>query len=452
MTFFKKRLCLVVLIHAIAVSTFSQPGGPFTKMPPLLLRKDLTMLKDTLEKIHPGLYRYKDKLTLDRIFDSCLGAIKDSMTVTGFYALTSYFIGAIEDGHTNCRLPGSLMNEYMNQVKVFPAMVQFIHDRAFIICCNQDADLAESELLSINHHPLREIIQRLFAYIPSDGGITSRKNWELSGAFPLLYNIVYGAQNDFTIAYRTKNKSVKSTVLQADYSTSIKCANLFTRPKKYLQLSYEPGNIAILTIKTFFNGFLNQTGEHFSQFIDSAFSDITNKGTRKLLIDLRGNQGGNDENGALLYRYLTAKSFEYYASLASTTSIFPSNAHPNLGTQYSKENNFGGKVYLLTDGRSFSTTAEFAAVVKSNNRGKFIGEEAGGGYYGNTSGDDITLNLPYSGISCRIPMVKYTLAVKKLKQKDNGIMPDYPVYLTISDLVEGKDRQMEYALKIVTKE
>jgi hypothetical protein len=364
-----------MLIHAIASTAFTQSGSPFVKMPPTLLRKDLTMLKDTLEKIHPGLHRYKDKPTLNHVFDSCLGTIKDSMAVTDFYALTSYYIAAIEDGHTNCRLPAPLLNDYMHQVKLFPAMVQFIHNRAFIICCNQDASLAESELLSINHHPLNEIIQRLFTCIPSDGGIPSHKNWELSGVFPVLYNIVYGAQNDFNIGYKTTDGAVKSIVLQGDYSTTVKCANLFTRPKKYLQLSYAPGNIAILTIKTFFDGFLSQTGEHFSQFLDSAFRDINSKGAQRLLIDLRGNQGGNDENGALLYRFLTAKQFKYYASLASTTRIFPENAHPNLPTQYPKENNFGGKVYLLTDGRSFSATAEFAAVAKTNHRCNLLGKQ-----------------------------------------------------------------------------
>jgi C-terminal processing protease CtpA/Prc len=119
-----------------------------------------------------------------------------------------------------------------------------------------------------------------------------------------------------------------------------------------------------------------------------------------------------------------------------------------LGIKSPAENNFKGNVFFLIDGRSFSASAEFAAVARSNNRGLFIGEETGGGYYGNTSGDEKNITLPNTNITVRIPMVKYVSAVKKAKYSDRGVIPDYISFPDLDYFIQHSDIQLEYALKI----
>ncbi|GGB22166.1 hypothetical protein GCM10011511_52550 [Puia dinghuensis] len=395
------------------------------------------------------MYRYKTKKELDGIWDSCYASITDSMTVPGFYALTSFAIASLEDGHSNCRLPQDATKEYISHVSVFPAIVMFINNHGYIYCCKQNDSLAGSEIMEINGRPMSQIIHRLFDYIPSDAGIQSRKNWELPEYFNILFNLVFGKQRNYEVSYKTIDGKIARAKLEARLLSDMMCPPpaLFKRPTRYLQLSYRPGDIALLTIKTFFNGFLQQTGENFSSFLDSAFNDIRLKKTRKLIIDIRRNQGGNDENGALLYAYLSQKPFRYYDSLEKTKGKLPGDSHQNLQLQQPKPNSFDGRLFILADGRSFSASSEFSSIVKTNNRGIFIGEENGGGYYGNTSGDDENVILPASQISCRIPLVKYTLAVKKLKNGDLGILPDFPCYITISDILSNTDSQLQYAIK-----
>jgi hypothetical protein len=43
------------------------------------------------------------------------------------------------------------------------------------------------------------------------------------------------------------------------------------------------------------------------------------------------------------------------------------------------------------------------------------------------------------------------MAVKKDTYTDRGVMPDYPVYLTIKDVTEHTDSQIDYALKLIEK-
>jgi hypothetical protein len=446
----------IILAVSIIISSFGLSGqvnNPvLKKMPATALRSDFLLLRDTMQKIHPAMYRYSTKKRIDYIFDSCYSKIRGSMTLVNFYLLTRFAVAAIGDGHANSKLSREFTSAYLANTKIFPAMVMFIHKKAYVFCCKQAPSLNGTQLVSINGRPLMEILQKLFSYITTDGSIESRKNWELPEDFHLLFNAVYGNSDKYCIRYKTAANETSTATLLPDTSKNFICKSPFSRPDKYLKLSYTTNNTAVLTLKTFFDGFLGQTGENFKQFLDSAFDDINNKKVTNLLIDVRNNQGGNDINGALLYSYLSKMPFSYYSTLETVHEHFTAKGHSLLGLQQPATNHFDGKVFVLMNGRSFSGVAEFAAVARSNNRAIFIGEECGGGYYGNSSGDEAMVTLPYTQITARIPLIKYTMAVKNGKSKDGGIHPDYPIDLTIGDLIAQTDGQLEYALRIVAKE
>jgi len=448
----KKKVLVCFFIVFAGVCDAQTPTTVFSKIAAYKLRSDFMMMRDTLQKIHAGLYRYKLKADLDRIFDSCLVSIKDSMTLGDFYALTRFAVAAIQDGHSNGRLPDTVMKEYVDSIKFFPAMVLFIRNRSFIFCCKQNDALSESELLSIDDHNMDTVIRRLFSYIPSDGKIDSRKNWELPEQFQLLYGTLYGFHDRFTVRYKTQKGTIQTAVLSAESIKDIICAQPFPRPVRYLQLSYPKSGIAILSIKTFSDDLLLTTKENFAVFLDSAFQALKEKNNYKLIIDIRSNQGGNDGNGSLLYSYLTASPFMYYASKETVNEKFSSADHPELRKQQPQKNFFSGKVFVLQNGRSFSGSAEFASIVKTNHRGIFIGEECGGAYIGNTSGYESMVVLPNSGITIRIPRIKYTMAVKPIAPPDRGVIPEFIYYQNISDLGDHKDVQLAYTLAIAEKE
>src|SRR6266568_3304444 len=100
MLYFKKNLVITIIACVVVINSFAQTTGyQPQKIGPGELRSDFLLLRDTLQKVHAGLYRYKSKAAMDHIFDSCYATRQDSMPVTGFYALTSFVIAAIEDGH-----------------------------------------------------------------------------------------------------------------------------------------------------------------------------------------------------------------------------------------------------------------------------------------------------------------------------------------------------------------
>ncbi|WP_336516829.1 S41 family peptidase [Pollutibacter soli] len=418
---------------------------------PELLQQDFAVFKSMLEKEHPGLYRYLDKASVNRIFDSCFSTLHRPISQLDFAKLITYAISSIKDGHTGTNVSRLLMKYYGESKKLFPVYVYFINDKAFVLC-SRIAELSPGcELLSIDSKSVTEIKNKLFQYLPSDGTIESKKMHTLNnGAFFFLFDWIYGSKERFVVQFKDFQGNIKTTVVNADLISDLDCDYENGRGKGKLELSYPIPGAALLAINTFDDSRL--AGENFfKKFLDSAFSEINRRSVSNLIIDLRGNAGGTDTYGALLYSYLADKPFKYFLSVETTTKKFTLAENELLGKQHPQPGAFRGDVYFLVNGLSFSTTADFCAIARGNNRGVFVGEETGGAYNGNTSGRVNQLQLRNSKIMVTIPLVKYINDVPETKQSDRGVIPDFKVLPSIHDILMRRDAQLEFIIEKVNE-
>ncbi len=375
------------------------------------------------------------------------------MTLVQYYSLVRYVLSGVEDGHTSAFLPPVVNKALIAQSQLFPLMVRFIGPKAYLTC-NSEGFTAGTEITAVDHHPINKLKQELFSYIPSDGSTQSGKYAEMNNGdspFFYLYRLIYGNKDTFMVSYITADGKKADKEVNAKLFKDIQCRPTPVNIDRYLQLDYPSTDVAVLTVKTFLNDKLDITHENFKDFLQSSFKELAQKHIQKLIIDVRDNGGGHDENGALLISYLTDHTFRYYASIETTRGKFAVKDHDQLAMQQPHENNFRGLVYILINGKCFSATTDFAGIARQFKNVKFIGEETGGGYYGNTSGARMTLFLPNTQIKVNIPLWTYKTAVKPAKYKDRGIIPDYPVIPTITDVLQNKDVQMEQALKLAEK-
>jgi len=89
-TYLRNILFLIASLMLIIKSYGQSPINHIQKIPPELLKKDLVLLKDSLQNLHPGLFRYKSEKEINTVFDNCYNQLDHSMTETGFFTIISY--------------------------------------------------------------------------------------------------------------------------------------------------------------------------------------------------------------------------------------------------------------------------------------------------------------------------------------------------------------------------
>jgi len=121
---------------------------------------------------------------------------------------------------------------------------------------------------------------------------------------------------------------------------------------------------------------------------------------------------------------------------------------------YKKEpkNKFSGKVYVIISPITYSGGSEFSNMVYSNDKGIFVGQETGGGYFGNTSGYIKELTLPNSHIEIDIPALQFVMNVEQKLPFGSGVIPDHKVIPTFEQYLNNVNAPLEYILKQIENE
>ncbi len=158
------------------------------------------------------------------------------------------------------------------------------------------------------------------------------------------------------------------------------------------------------------------------------------KDKKALVIDLRGNLGGSIAGLIGLGGMLSAWDLEL------GTSIYRSG--PERLSSQTKAKHFKGRMVLLVDGMTVSAAEMLSAALQDSRRAFVVGERTAG-----ETLPAITVELP-TGARLLYPIANYKSASGKLLE-GNGVIPDQVVALDRASLLEGRDVQVEAALRLL---
>jgi hypothetical protein len=431
------------------------------------LQADFQLTRRALEEAHGGIYRYTPKAQLDLIFDDAAARLNRPMEAQEFQSMLAQAVAALRCGHTAV-LPSPALKAAMARALLLPLEVRLIKGRLYI---ERDFDgagkLAGREIVSVNGVAAGAIVERLTAAAPGDGFIATARAQRVARKFGEELYTQLGMQGRFTLGLR----AAPTVTLPGQTQAALKLAGAGRPPQRFVQLSLlDDGKIARLQVFRFSDEDEDDEGK---VILKKAFEKIAASGAQTLLLDLRDNGGGEDALGKRVFAHLVDAPFAYYEALTvkrpglsfaehvegpagipagalklRADGVYALAGHPNLGVQQPAAPAFKGKVIALINGRSFSTTAELITQLHDKKRATFVGEESGGAYHGNSSGNDAMLVLPNSGLRVVIPLVTYTLAVTGQHANGRGVVPELEVTPTIGDYLGGRDVVLEKALGI----
>jgi len=428
-------------------------------------------------------------------FDSLYNNITDSMTELQYgWQVIAPLTQKLHCGHTSFALSKNWYR-FMRD-KYIPSFPLFVKTWADTMVVTANLNRKDSviktgtRITSINSIPVKLLQQQMFQYLPVDGYANNVNYLRLSNNFPYFHRNIFGIYKNYRVGY-IDSSGVEKKVLLPMWSpvtdtTKGKKKELFPFEKKSRRQRKKERvksfrsfkidsliNTGVFTLNTFSSG----SGRHLKKFIRSTFRKLKEDSIANLILDLRGNGGGEIDIYALLTKYIRNTPFKVADSAyAVSGSLKPFSKYihqpflTNLGLFFltskkadgnyhfgfyerhkyhpTKKNHFKGKVYVLINGPTFSASTLFCNAVKGQQNITLAGEETGGGWHGNNGIMIPDITLPNTKLKVRLPLFKI-VQYNHVPKDGSGVIPDVFIPPTIEGVVNSLDRKMMLVKELI---
>lgn len=468
---------------------------PAQKYSPEQLRHDYSVYQHTLEEAHPSLYWYTSKDSMNAWFRWGREQLDDSLTEPQFRKILGYVTSKIGCGHTSVRASKSYI-KYQDTVRIlriFPLSFKLWKDTA-VIAANlnrRDSILTRGTLITkLNGLPMNTIVDSLFQYMSTDGYNTTHKYQALSnrGLFGSLYSTVFGLPPYYSVEYIDTLGRIRTSFIPPFFPGADTAARRLARqaprvpqPSRKERKNMQRNSVRLLKMDTTTHVAMMDLGS-FSRgyglkgFFRRSFKALKKNDINHLLIDVRGNGGGVVTNSTLVTRFLSDHKFKIGDTLYAIdkrkkysryiqndffnrlfiTFFTRRNADGNHHFRYferryvkpKKRNHYNGKSYILTGGNSFSATTLFVSALIDQENVTVIGEETGGGAYGNSAWLIPDVTLPVTKVRFRLPLFRLVID-KDAAKTGRGVQPEIPSFPTIEAIKKGTDFKVEKAMELI---
>jgi hypothetical protein len=453
------------------------------------LTKDVAILRQAYETMHPGLARYNTKAEMDARFDALAKTFPKTKTQSqAFWALTA-LTAPVKCGHTYPSFfnqsKGAAQTLFGGRDKL-PLHFKWRGGRMIALKdLTPGGTIARgTEILTVNGVAARTILETLTPFVRADGSNDAKRRYLLEAkglesveAFDVYYPLAFAlTKPEFALTLRAPDGKESAATLPAIDLAARQAARV-SKPQaakdapKDWSLTYAD-DVAVLKMDDWVT---YNTKWDWRGFLDNAFLELAAKRPKGLIVDLRGNEGGEDCGHEIVARLIGKDlALEAYERRVKFRKA-PENLWPYLDTWDDSFRTLGegaedigggwyrlkataeggqivkpkgprflGKVAVLTDAGNSSATFQFASLMKRERLGTLIGETTGGNQRGINGGAYFFVRLPASGLEVDLPLIGYFPTDAR---PDAGVDPDIAVAETAEDIAAGRDPVMEAALK-----
>lgn len=416
--------------------------------------EDVRQFFSTLQRVHPDLLAKVDVKEYIKLKQQTLDGIagkldKDGRIGVDELAYLLYYAAAyFQDGHTSVQWQYQ-PNESNTQGKQFPPFFLNCENGRFIVAGTTNNNIEGLEIISINGKPIQEFLKPILDRCSGETLIFKAVRFTHKQAFWYSFTNLFGSAPSLTLKLQDVNgKESEQNVETVSFAEFSKLeSNRLDKKQEQIRKQgtqvyfYDSDKIAHFVYPAF-----NKTTDEIKK-IDSIFNEIKTKRSRDLIIDIRDNGGGNSSMGDFIFSYLYGKKFcafsksrtklsrDVLSSVAKDWHL-PEDADidgviitysiPNGVMSFKKPQAFfSGRTFLLVDNGTFSSGADFAAMLRDYGVGKILGYETGG--VPCCFGDIYPFNLKNSGIQCGVSWKQFFCPKPRPGDDKHGIIPDIPM-------------------------
>ncbi len=487
----QSSILLLLLCLLSTPATAQEHSFPDTAVYSLTqIQSDFDFLHQALREGHPAWGLYYPVDSMEKWFAQTRANLQGPLTERDFRQILYPLIHRLGCGHT--RLLWSKKSTKFQKEKdgaqtprYYPPFRATYLNQKLYLTASTDSTLLPpgSELLKINRRPVKSVLQDLFQRFTSDGYNESNAHALIQRNFDGYFRFHFGEWPKFDLqivlpqgdTVQRLVPALKTTLDQRLAASKQRRAELLIPgpeiiQKKGYRLGWlgQDSTVAVMDIR----GFRLWRGLSFYR---KAFRHLEKEGIEHLVIDLRNNGGGAIKDAFRLSSYLLEEPAEIVAERRRGKADF----HKQLNQKFLRKvvatlvlpftfkkrrlgdrvqitgiarprtkHHYSGKVYLLTNGRTFSASVMVGAFLRDQQRAVFIGQETGGGEKGTNAFLLPKLTLPESGLRLVFPMYRITHQVGALDY-GRGIFPDHEVYYDLEAQLEGRDLEVEELRRVL---
>jgi hypothetical protein len=439
---------LLSVLFCYALSWSFAGNGPVPN-PALEIKrqqKDFAVFKDGLFRIESKIDRHIAMDSIERVFAATEAEFGSRvLTPIEEYKLYSKCINLIQSGHTQAGPTKAVLKSYVFEAKSLPFDMVMANKKLFVKGYapesrksknapkskkkGNDQLPAGAEIVAIDELSIPQWMEKIGQFIGSDEDDPVFEYVVAGQAFDFYRFLATEEHKDrLEIDYVVKNDTIRQSVKLGYPPLKLMMERFKAQEKQQEKDQKDFGKFKFIGDVGYFRfpSFMNGHGGRYSEFLEKSFKKIRKKKSETVVIDVRGNGGGNIQIELLSYflekpevvgtyridkrlkwneRKHIKKNEDEFRRYKKNIRQFKrlERKYPGFDGQmvtFPVDTSliFRGNVIVLTDEGTFSAASLLASQMKTLRGAQIMGTRAGGSYYACNAGT-LHFVLPHSKFS-----------------------------------------------------
>jgi hypothetical protein len=414
---------------------------------------DIRQFFSTMQRVHPDLLAKVEladylKLKQQTVADVSKKLGKDGKIAVSDLAYSLYYAAAFfRDGHTSV---GWRQLQPSQRDKPLPPWLLGYDNGRFVVAASTNKTIEGLEVVAVEGKPVREFLAPILDRCSGETLAFKAARFTDDQQFWYCFSSLCGSAQSLTFRLRDgqgrereeKAKTISTAQFQR-LQSSARATKLVELRQRGSQVRFlDSDRIAHFIYPSF------DLNEQEKKKINDIFKQIKAKRSRDLIVDIRGNGGGNSGMGDFIFSYLYGKKFTSFSmtraklshdllALYAKAGQLPADADidgivaTGRATERTEESVpkpeafFTGRAFLLVDNGTFSSASNFAAMFRDYGVGKILGYETGG--LPVCFGDVYPFTLDHSEIPCGVSWKQFFGPKPRPGDDEHGVIPDVPM-------------------------